>query len=149
MSLAITVRQRFMLAVLAAAGAGKIFTPLRIQWLFYRVYSEAARHPDLREIVPAPPFQFIVYPYGPLDVAVYDDLDRLQQVDLITLTFERYQTYALNAAGWKTGSAALAEQDTELRSFLVGCSSWALALDVHTFVTVMFNQFPELVPVGK
>ncbi len=138
MSLAISKRQKFMLGVLSAGGAGATFTPVQVQKLFFLIDREAA------SLSGGPYFTFAPYDYGPFDRAVYDELDFLAGIGLVLITAGRYRDYALSREGLLIGQQEALRFPPTLQTYCKACADWVLSLKFDQLVAAIYNKYPDM-----
>jgi hypothetical protein len=138
LSLSITIRQKFMLAVLSSGGEGASYTPVHVQKLFFLIDREAA------PLLGRTHFAFKPYDYGPFDRSVYDELDYLAQVGLVLIAGARFREYHLSSDGLAVGTAELHSYSPQLQHFFCACSSWVRSLDFQQLVSAIYVKYPDM-----
>lgn len=132
-------RDEVVLAGMAAGGLGTLFEPGRLRVLLLVIDRE------IPEMVGGPHFDFGPDRFGPRDPQVDEALDALREAGRVRLR-ERpgYATWALTAAGFDAGGAALRRLPMEMRRYVVELARWALALRFSRLLGAIGHRYPEL-----
>jgi hypothetical protein len=112
-------RTKLVLAVMAAAD-GAVHTPDQLQRMF------ALIDQDIPSAVGGPHFDFRPSRSGPFDPAVYDILEALESVGLVSSGNEmRWRSYRLTPAGQAQGESLLLELSPRVQDELREISNYA------------------------
>jgi hypothetical protein len=132
-------RDELILAALAAAGQNESFAPVQVQKLFFLIDRE------LSAFLGGPHFAFKPYDYGPFDRIVYDELDRLEMLDLVRKqSTDRYRVYVLTPSGFSEGQRQLATIPEPARSFIQQAAIWVRSLNFQQLVAAIYNRYPDM-----
>jgi len=132
-------RQNFVLAAMAAAGAGARFDPVRLQKFFFLLDRE------LDGECGCPHFEFQPCDYGPFDEAVHGEVERLVREGWATADDARpYRLYSLTEEGLERGkreAASLTERD---RRYVAAVSDWLFSLDIPALLSSIYDYAPDM-----
>jgi uncharacterized protein len=132
-------RQNFVMAALAAAGAGASFTPVQVQKLFFLIDREAAH------LVEGPHFAFRPYDYGPFDREVYTEIEVLCGLDFAVVSSEhRVRKYELSAAGYAQGVEILEGLPVTTKQYLSAIAEWVRSLSFQQLVSAIYKRHPDM-----
>ncbi len=128
-----------LLAILAAAG-GRSFTPAQIQKAAFLVSRNAPRL-----VSEGPNFGFVPYDYGPFDVSVYSEAEKLERRGLADIIPNgRWRLYAATQEGVEHGNAIAARADADGAAYIRAVADWVLSLDFATLVKSIYEAYPEM-----
>lgn len=133
-----------LLAALASIGPAKAFEPVHVQKAMFLIDRRAHGLFGKRA---GQHYEFVPYDYGPFDSAVYHDLDRLAQADLVHIDQNPqygYRRYAATEAGRKHGEEALQRMKPEERKTVEEAARFVLSLPFRALVSAIYRQFPEM-----
>ncbi len=133
-------RGNFVLAVLSAAEQGE-FQPVHVQKLFFLI--------DKRVSTPGIPyFDFQPYDYGPYDIDVYHELDRLQGIRLVRkiVTGDGWgrRTYSLTHEGQQRGGELFSSLPEGIRKKIKTLVEFVLSLSFTQLVSAIYKRYPEM-----
>jgi uncharacterized protein len=133
-------RPDFVLAALSVAE-GASFTPAQVQKLFFLLDRNIA------PLLGGEQFHFVPYDYGPFDHDVYRELEQLNQLGLVEISFasnDRLKLYRLSPRGLENGLRLLSELADGARSYAQRASEWVLAQSFASLVTGIYNAYPDM-----
>lgn len=132
-------RPEVVLTAMAAGGAGAQFDPVRVQKLLFLVDIE------IPQFVEGPHFDFKPYDYGPFDVAVYRELDKLSMENEVSINYSgRYRLYLLTDSGYTRGSAMLAELPQLVARYLQDTAQWVLSRTFRQLLAAIYQRYPDM-----
>lgn len=136
-----TPRQQFVLAALAA-GAGEAFAPVQVQKMFFLLDEE------ISEDFGGKQFAFEPYDFGPFDRNVYVELNALQAVGLVELSYVNSSAggrrYSLSQSGYECGNELLNNLPLRSKSYMEDVASWVLKLSFAQLVGSIYKAFPHM-----
>ncbi len=131
-------RPEVVLTAMAAGGAGTQFDPVRVQKLLFLVDKE------IPQFVEGPHFDFKPYNYGPLDLAVFQDLDALSMENEVGIDHNKYRLYSLTDSGYARGAAMLAELPQEIARYLQDVAQWVLSRTFRQLLAAIYQRYPDM-----
>lgn len=136
----LTDRQRMMLSAMASAdSADAAYTPVEMQKFFFLLDEEASH------LIGGKQFSFEPYDYGPFDRAVYDELDFLEKMGLISIDRNgKYKRYKLLESGRHIGTDNLRQYDASCNKYMKSVANWLRASDFNTIVSSIYKAYPEM-----
>lgn len=131
-------RQNTILAILSA-GESLSYTPVQVQKLFFLVDKNISDHDYLSL------YNFQPYNYGPFDVEVYRDLERLSEQGLATVSMTgRWRMYSLTQEGYKMGRRGLDSLDEGVKQYLQELAKFVQSLSFADLVSAVYKAYPEM-----
>lgn len=137
----LTERQKFMLAVFAAAGDNVQFSPVQVQKIFFLLDRNIAVD------IGGAQFNFEPYDYGPFDRAVYQELGHLGQSGLVQIdqgATPGARRYTLTPEGARVGAANLEHFAGHSRDYMAKVANWVRSLSFAQLVGSIYNAYPEM-----
>ena len=132
-------RSDIVLAATAAGGSGAQYDPVRVQKLLFLIDSELPQHID------GPYFHFEPSHYGPFDIAVYEDLDRLAEQQKVSIdTGEGYNRYSLTDTGYAKGVAVLDRFPDPTSNYMENTAKWVRFVPLKQLLFTIYRQYPEM-----
>ncbi len=132
-------RPEVVLTAMAAGGAGAQFDPVRVQKLLFLVNKE------IPQFVEGPHFDFKPYDYGPFDVAVYQELNKLSMENEMRINHSnRYRLYLLTDSGYARGAAMLAELPQLVSRYLKDTAQWVLSQTFRQLLAAIYQRYPDM-----
>jgi uncharacterized protein len=120
-------------------GGGYRYTPVQVQKLLFLIDRQIPRQ------VGGPHFNFEPYHYGPFDIDVYAQLDRLAGDGFVAINqYSSPRTFTLTAGGAVKGSAALDSLPAPTRDFIVTTSLFVQAQSFSSLVSAIYKAFPDM-----
>lgn len=124
---------------MAVAGDHARFDPLRLQKFFFLLDRE------LDGECGCPHFRFRPNHYGPLDRAVYDELDQLvRQGFAVRDESRRYRIYGLTEEGLERGKRVAATLPERTRRYMAGAATWLFSLDTSPLLSSIYDYAPDM-----
>lgn len=123
-----------------AAGKGRTLTPVQLQKSLFLLSKE---YPELLE---SGFYQFTPYNYGPFDVRIYGDAERLSGeglVELQVVTGRRWNEYSVTSNGADRAAALRREAPPEALAYLDRVVAWAKSLSFQQLVRAVYQKYPE------
>jgi len=134
-----TDRLIFVLAAIAAAGAGARFDPVRLQKFFFLLDRE------LDGECGCPHFDFQPYRYGPFDPNIYRLVEDLARDGLALVdTRRRYRQYGLTVEGTDRGVRAMATMPEHVQIYFRDASRWVLSLEFRELLAAVYEYAPDM-----
>lgn len=132
-------RRDLVLAALSPA-AGKPFSPVRVQKLFFLIDRNIAVK------VGGPHFAFEPYDYGPFDSSVYHELDALSRDGFVAIDegTGRYRNYRLTDAGQAKGEELFHGLDADTKDYLGRAVTFVRSLRFADLVASIYKAYPEM-----
>ena len=132
-------REDILTAAFAAAGPGAAFDPIRVQKLLFLIDREVS------ERIGGPFFHFRPYDYGPFDRSIYDVIGKLvaagdDQVD----SSGPYPHYLLTGAGYRRGTAVLADFPEEVADYFHRAARWVRLIPYRRMLAAIYRQYPDM-----
>ena len=131
-------RPEVVLTAMAAGGAGTQFDPVRVQKLLFLVDKE------IPQFVKGPHFDFKPYNYGPLDSAVFQELNALSMENEVSIEHNKYRLYSLTDSGYARGAAMLAELPQEIGRYLQDVAQWVLSRTFRQLLAAIYQRYPDM-----
>jgi hypothetical protein len=91
-------------------------------------------------------YEFAPYNYGPFDVAVYQDAERLADEGLVAITRtaeRRWALYESTGDGAAKAKSLRTEASSHAVEYLDRVVAWVQRLSFHDLVRAIYAQFPE------
>lgn len=136
-----TWRQKIVLAALSA-GPGEPFAPVQVQKMFFLI-DEA-----ISQDIGGKQFSFEPYDYGPFDRNVYTELNHLQSIGLVELSYINPtaggRRYGLTLAGHQAGRAILVGLSPTAQAYITDVANWVLRLSFAQLVGSIYKAFPHM-----
>lgn len=91
-------------------------------------------------------YNFIPYNYGPFDVQIYYDAEKLEKEGLISITpsaEHRWKTYRVALGGLRLASELRTEAPARVLAYLDYVVSWVLGLSFRELVSAIYAEYPE------
>ena len=132
-------RKDFLLLVVNAAD-GKPLSPVQLQKSLFLIYK--AHLPELPETF----YDFEPYHYGPFDIEVYHDADRLQQDDLVLrIPSERgdWVDTVITPEGRRVADELGRELSNESREFIHKIVHWVMTQSFSSLIRYIYEHYPE------
>ncbi|MGH1558481.1 hypothetical protein ACRAWD_13670 [Caulobacter segnis] len=93
-------------------------------------------------------FDFEPYDYGPFDRDVYAELNHLQSIGLVELSYVNPtaggRRYGLSLAGYQAGRAILENLPPTARAYITDVANWVLRLSFAQLVGSIYKAFPHM-----
>ncbi len=137
----LTERQKYVLAVFAAAGDDVQFSPAQVQKLFFLLDKK------ISPSIGGQKFDFQPYDYGPFDRAVYEELDLLSRQGYIQIhqgSTPAGRRYMLTLTGSRQGASALSGYVDRARNYMGEAARWVRSLSFAQLVGSIYNAYPEM-----
>lgn len=136
-----TRRQTLVLAALSA-GATESFAPVQVQKMFFLIDE------NLSVELGGKQFEFEPYDYGPFDKNVYAELNALQAMGLVDLTYVSPtaggRRYSATVAGRAVGIRTLESLSPGAQKFIVDVADWVRKLTFAQLVGSIYKAFPHM-----
>lgn len=127
-----------VLAAMTSAGARARFDPVRIQTILFLIDREVPG------AIGGPLFDFRPHDYGPIDPAVFDDLERLAaQGSVVIDAAGPYLVYRVSEEGARDGRAALRRMPRRSARFIGKTARWALSQSFWGLLAAIHRGYPE------
>lgn len=127
-----------VLAAMTSAGTRARFDPVRIQKILFLIDREVPGATG------GPLFDFRPHDYGPIDPAVFDDLERLAEQGSVVIDDARpYPVYWVSEEGARVGRAALRRMPKRAARFIGKVARWALSQSFWGLVAAIHRGYPE------
>ncbi len=91
-------------------------------------------------------YNFIPYNYGPFDVQIYYDAEKLEKEGLISITpsaEHRWKTYRVAPAGLRLASELRSEAPASVLEYLDYVVRWVRGLSFRELVSAIYAEYPE------
>lgn len=133
-------RKHWTLLALASAE-GRPLSPVQLQKSLFLLGREMAGDvgPDY--------YQFEPYNYGPFDLEVYRDAERLAREGLVAIdtnSYLRYNEYRATPRGLEVAVELIAQAPTRAADYLRRVVEWARGLGFAELVSAIYSQYPEM-----
>ena len=132
-------RQRFMLAAMSPAGT-EIFSPVQVQKLFFLLDRNIA------DLTGGMKFNFVPYDYGPFDVDVYHELEKLQEDGFVEVARNHpygHRIFRLTDQGLEEGEKTLSELSESYQDYITRVVEWVRSLTFPQLVSAIYRSYPE------
>ena len=132
--------QRKEIILLGMAG-GHRFSPVQVQKLFFLIDKNIGAR------VGGPFFSFTPYDYGPFDKAVYAELEKLKNEDLVEIVngaqpSMRY--YQLSKEGEIFAEEIRSKNPVDISSYVETLSRFVRSLSFKDLVSAVYKAYPDM-----
>lgn len=133
-----TQRQRRLIATLVPA-AGCDCTPVQVQKLTFLLDREIDGDGW-------PLWDHQPYDYGPFDEVVYEELEVLEELGLVTINRPKdgLRSYRLTSAGQAIGRDELEQLEQTTRSTISKLCEWVCSQTFEKLIRSVYERFPEM-----
>jgi uncharacterized protein len=134
-------RRDLVLMILAAAN-GRPYEPAQLQKAVFLVTRNVPNIVDN-----GPGFSFVPYDYGPFDVAVYWEAEKLRDIGEAVITLSangRWKTYAASQLGITHGNELLSALSEKIRTYISRISQWVLSQSFGSLIRAIYDAYPEM-----
>lgn len=132
-------RADIILAAMVPAPRVVWFDPIRIQKLLFLIDKEVP------SLVHGPHFNFQPYSYGPVDLAVYLELEALTADSCVhTDRTLRYLRFRLTSKGIVRGEALLSSLPDKASRFVKRACEWIWGVSLHDLLSAIYRRYPEM-----
>jgi hypothetical protein len=98
-------------------------------------------------VLTAPFYNFQPYNFGPFDVAVYQDAERLEaqgRISIFRPQWRKWGEYSIAPAGMQRVERLRREElDTRIWDYLKRLVEWARSLSFESLVRTVYHHYPE------
>ena len=130
-----------VLAALSAGTAGS-FAPVQVQKMFFLLDENISAEFGGKQ------FNFEPYDYGPFDKNVYSELNALQSMGLVELSYisptAGGRRYSPTPLGRNLGESALASLSPNAQNFIIDVSDFVRRLTFAQLVGSIYKAFPHM-----
>ena len=126
--------------LLALASAGREMSPVQVQKCMFLLKMEAS------ECVGSDFYDFAPYNYGPFNVDIYYDLERLASGGLVIIDASpnrRWRSYSLMPRGYEVGQTLRAELDSRVATFLDRLVAWVTSQSFSGLLQAIYAKYPN------
>jgi hypothetical protein len=129
-------RHDWTLLVIAAAD-GRALSPVQLQKVLFLLGKDLG-------LDGGGYYNFHAYDYGPFDVDVYRDAERLAARGLVTIEHGAYKTFTITGAGKAKAAEVGVALNEPARGFVRELVAWALRQSFQDIVKAVYRRFPEM-----
>jgi hypothetical protein len=131
-------RQEFLLLALASATDGRL-TPVQVQKAMFLLKQEASQYvgPDFYEFVP--------YNYGPFNSSIYDDLNALAGLGLVSIDQPQgrsWAMYTITGPGLEKADLVSDELAPLIRDYTKSVVTWIKAQSFAGLLRSIYSKYP-------
>jgi len=124
---------------MALQGPDILLSPVQVQKLFFILDREAPLLFD------GPYFDFKPYDYGPFDVAVYSEIEKLNRDGLAKVEEScPYRVYGLTDSGYKIGLELAIKFSEEASNYIKAAGSFVQRLSFQQLVSAIYKKYPDM-----
>jgi|SRR5450631_815511 uncharacterized protein YwgA len=132
-------RQDFLLLALASTSDGRL-TPVQIQKAMFLLKQEAGHYvgPDF--------YDFIPYNYGPFNSSIYDDLNALAGLGLVTIDQSQgrsWAMYTITGTGLQKAEEVGDSVAPAIRDYTKNVVSWIKAQSFAGLLRSIYSKYPS------
>lgn len=128
-----------LLAISAAKGGG--LSPVQLQKVLFLIGSKL-RQDELGDTF----YRFVAYNYGPFDIAVYKDAERLADEGLVAIIRapeHRWALYCATSDGAAVAVRLRADAPERAVAYLDRVVAWVQSLSFRDLIRAIYAAFPE------
>ena len=127
--------------ILAALASGRFdqFSPVQVQKMFFLLDKKVGKE------IGGPHFNFVPYDYGPFDVEVYKEIEKLAANGLIEVSHVgSLRRYSLTEAGHQKGKALLENFSAFVQQFMRDVSNFVCSHSFADLVAAIYKAYPDM-----